>query len=153
MAIFSLAQTRKQLSSRDMRTTWTLCLLCFCYIIFVGPIVLCTLTGVRGQIKQVKAVDRRRNDQQRSVVDAVSQWLIAKQLELGVAGDYLARAAGDVTPEQVTGIQIGLGKGAAAGQVGPEVMCAPAQAMTPALAGGVEHLRVEQAVAGGCGGG
>ena len=33
-----------------MRTTWTLCLLCFCYIIFVGPIVLSTLTGVRGQV-------------------------------------------------------------------------------------------------------
>ena len=48
--VFSISQTRRQLSNRDMRTTWTLCLLCCCYIIFVGPIVLSTLTGVQGQL-------------------------------------------------------------------------------------------------------
>ena len=50
IVIVSIAQTRRQLYSRDVRTTWTLSLLCFCYIIFVGPIVLSTLTGVQGQI-------------------------------------------------------------------------------------------------------
>ena len=47
---FSIPQTRRQLHSRDLKTTWALCLLCFCYIIFVGPIVLATLAGVHGQI-------------------------------------------------------------------------------------------------------
>ena len=33
-----------------MRTTWALSLLCLCYIVFVGPIVITTLAGFQGQI-------------------------------------------------------------------------------------------------------
>jgi len=45
----SILETRKQLQSRDMKMTWTLFGMCFCYIVFVAPIVLCTLLEVQGE--------------------------------------------------------------------------------------------------------
>ncbi len=105
------------------------------------------------EVKQVEAVDRRRHQQQRALMHLRLLRGVANQLELGVACDHLTRRTGQISAEAVLGVQVGLREGAPAGQILPQVMRSAAQAVSTAGAGFSQNRRVEQAVAGGCGGG
>ena len=41
--------TRRQIQSRDVKMTWTLIGISFCYLVFVGPIYICTLFSINFQ--------------------------------------------------------------------------------------------------------
>ena len=43
---FRILETRKQIQSREMRMTWTLFGMSFCYIVFVGPIFFVSVLGI-----------------------------------------------------------------------------------------------------------
>ena len=42
-----MLETRKQIQSREVRMTWTLIGISFCYLIFVGPIYMCTMFTIQ----------------------------------------------------------------------------------------------------------
>ena len=43
---FRILETRKQIQSREMKMTWTLFGMSFCYIVFVGPIFFVSVLGI-----------------------------------------------------------------------------------------------------------
>ena len=44
-----MLETRKQIQSRDVKMTWTLIGISVCYLVFVGPIYICTLASIRDE--------------------------------------------------------------------------------------------------------
>ena len=44
-----ILETRRQIQSRDVKMTWTLIGISFCYLVFVGPIYICTLFSINFQ--------------------------------------------------------------------------------------------------------
>ena len=48
--VFRILETRRRIASREMKMTWTLFGMSFCYFVFVGPIFCCAILEIKGTV-------------------------------------------------------------------------------------------------------